>query len=200
MKAKGHELSVVVHEIIKGRADFPELVHFWRFLTGVVYSLDQYWKMSSCYYSFMKNSDEQEYIQETDNVLTSILNNKPPTASWLRGFYYNAALMRLDAAYERFFKAYLGKQKLDSPNMYMEIRSKFSSIFPKKEYEESNFGKMRREVNSLKHFVGGADPTEREQPEVLQRALIELVAFLKDPIVIKELNKFSGKGIIAGRK
>ncbi len=48
---------------------------------------------------------------------------------------------------------------------------------------------------------GGADFTEREQPELLHRALTELIAFLRDPKVTEELvKKFSGKGIIVGRE
>ena len=217
MKAKANhpDLSGLVQNIKKCLADVPELVHCWRFLTGVVYALNQYYQITNRY-PFTKVADENEYIQETDDVLTSILDNQPPKESWLRGFYYNAALMRLDAAYERLFKAYLdgnlikkeerkctscGKDKIDGPYMYKKIRDDFSSLFPEKEYQESNFGKVRGEVNSLKHYVGGADLTEREQPELLHRALTELVAFLMDSIVSKELfKKFSEKGIIVGRK
>lgn len=217
MKANHPYLSGLVQNIKKCLADVPELVHCWRFLTGVVYALNQYYQITNRYPS-TKDADENEYIQETDDVLSSILDNQPPKESWLKGFYYNAALMRLDAAYERIFKAYLdgnlinkeerkctscgkGKDKIDGPYMYEKIRDDFSSLFLEKEYQESNFGKVRGEVNSLKHYVGGADLTEREQPELLHRALTELVAFLREPKVTEELvKKFSGKGIIVGRK
>ncbi len=198
MKDKNHYLINTAQNIKKCLADFPELVHCWRFLAGVIYALLRYAEISSCS-SSESISDEKAYIQEMDIVLTSILNNETPKENWQKGFYYNAALMRLDAAYERFFKAYLGRQGMDGPKLYKEIRDKFSSLFPK-EFEDSNFGKVRHEVNSLKHYVGGADLTEREQPEILQQALIELVAFLKNPIVREKLNKFSGNGIITGRQ
>ena len=198
MKDKKQELSDVLNIIKKCLANCPELVHCWRFLTGVVYALDEYYQIVNVIAS--TKMKEQEYIQEADNVLTSILNNQTPTENWLRGFYYNAALMRLDAAYERFFKAFIGKQGIDGPKLYKEIRNKLSSLFLIKKYEDSNFGKVRHEVNSLKHYVGGADLMEREKPEILQQALNELVALLNDPIVIMALNKFSEKGIITGRK
>ena len=213
MKNKGHDLSGSLQIIKKCLADFPELVHCWRFLTGVVYALEQYYQLCKYQPSTVQISDEREYVAQTDNVLTSILNSQIPSVSWLRGLYYNAALMRLDAAYERFFKSYLeGKynekencslcrrSQIDGPLLYGKIRKEFGSLFPEMKCEDSNFGKVRRAVNSLKHFVGGADLTEREQPDVMYRALIDLVAFLSDPRVIKELKKFSGKGIIAGRK
>ena len=124
--------------------------------------------------------------------------------------------MRLDACYERIFMAYLGsslnnkekskcpscgKNKIDGPYLYKKIRPEFSLLFSEEKYEKSNFGKVRHEVNGLKHYEGGADLTEREQPELLHQALTELVAFLRDPKVSEEaVKKFSGKGIVVGRK
>lgn len=207
---KGHDLSGSAQIIKKCLEDIPELVHCWRFLAGVVFALRQYTEISCN--SSATISDENIYINETEDILTFILNNETPKENWQKGFYYNAALMRLDAAYERFFKAYLegkygennkcskcGRNKIDGRYLYGEIRKRFSTLFTEK-YETSNFNKVRRAVNSLKHYVGGADVVEREQPHVLYRALAELVDFLRDPTAIKELKKFSGKGIIAGRK
>lgn len=202
-----HDLTGLTQNIEKSLADFPELVHSWRFLAGVLYALRQYAEIHS-----PAISNEQQYIKETDDVLTSMLNKQTPKESWQKGFYYNAALMRLDAAYERFFKTYLhgkydekskcitcGRNKIDGKYLYTEIRKEFSNLFPEELYEKSNFYKVRRAVNSLKHYIGGADVTEREQPEILEGALNELVMFLRDPLVIKELKKFSGQGILAGR-
>ena len=207
-------LSGVVQSIKKSFLEVPELVHIWRFLAGVVYALNQYYQVTD-QYPTTKIADEKEYIQETDFVLSHILEKEHPNRNWLRGFYYNAGLMRLDACYERLFKAYLdssldnreeskcpscGKSKIDANYLYEKISHDFSSLFPEK-YEESNFGKVRYAVNSLKHYEGGAPFTEREQPEILHRALTDLVAFLRDPKVIEELSKkFSGKGIKVGRK
>ena len=209
------DLSEVVQSIKKSLSDVPELVHSWRFLAGVVYALNQYYQVTD-HYPTTKIADEKEYIQETDDVLSHILEKEHPNRNWLRGFYYNAGVIRLDACYERIFKAYLGsslnnkeetkcpscgKNKIDGPYLYKKIRHDFSSLFSEEQYEKSNFGKVRHEVNSLKHYEGGADLTEREQPELLHRALTELVAFLRDPKVTEELvKKFSGKGIIVGRK
>ena len=211
MNNKNHDVIGLTQNIKNNLADFPALLHCWRFLVGVVYALNQYTKIAnSC--PFTTLSDD-EYVQETDNVLTSISKNTPPAENWLRGFFYNAALMRLDAAYERFFKAYLDgkcnlnlectacdKNKIDGPYLYAEIRKEFSSLFSEKKFEDSNFGKVRHEVNSLKHYIGGANLTEREQPEILRQALDELIAFLKDPTVRKDLTMFSGGYPITGRK
>jgi len=204
-----------VQSIKECLSDVPELVHTWRFLAGVVYALNQYYQVTD-YYPDTTIDDEKEYIEETDGILSNILEKEYPNRNWLRGFYYNAGLMRLDACYERIFKAYLdssldnkkeskcpscGKSKIDGPYLYKKIRCNFSSFFSEEKYEESNFGKVRYGVNSLKHYVGGAPFAKREQPELLHSALTELVAFLRDPRVIDELaKKFSGKRIIVGRK
>ena len=207
-------LSEVVQSIKKSLSDVPELVHSWRFLAGVVYALEQYYQITD-HYPTTKIADEKEYIRETVDVLAHILAKECQNRNWTRGFYYNAAVMRLDACYERIFKAYLGnfnneeeskcpscgKNTIDGPRLYKKIRDDFSSLFSEKKYEESNFGKIRKEVNSLKHYEGGTDLTEREQPELLHRALSELVAFIRNQKVTEELyGRFSGKGIVVGRK
>lgn len=209
------DLLEVVQSIKKSLSDVPELVHTWRFLAGVAYALNQYYQITY-HYPPTKIADENEYIQETDDVLSHILEKEHPNRNWLRGFYYNASVMRLDACYERIFKAYLGislnnkeeskcssrgKNKIDGPYLYKKIRHDFSSLFSEEQYQKSNFGKVRHEVNSLKHCEGGADLAEREQPELFHRALTELVAFLRVQKVAEELvKKFSGKGIVIGRK
>jgi len=197
-------LLELANNLKKRLSDVPELVHEWRFLSGVVYALDKYNQISD--HSQAKNSvDKKAYIGETEDVISSILKKQEPPVGWLRGFYYNAALMRLDATYERFFKAYLDgkyneheecpkskKSKLDGPVMYEKIRKEFSSLFQEEKYEDSNFHKVRTTVNNLKHDIGGADPMKREQPEVLHRALTELLDFLMEPRVREEFKKFSG--------
>jgi hypothetical protein len=205
-------LFEVVQSIKRSLSDVPELVHSWRFLAGVVYALNQYYQATDRFPT-TKITDERKYIQETDDVLSHILEEEHPNGNWLRGFYYNAGVMRLDACYDRIFKAYLrsnleeskcpscGKDMINGPSLYNKIRHDFSVLFSEKQFEKSNFGKVRHEVNSLKHYEGGADLGEREQPELLHKALTELVTFLRDPKVTKELAKqFSGKGIIVGRK
>jgi len=66
------DLSEVVQSIKKSLSDIPELVHSWRFLAGVVYALNQYYQVTD-HYLTTKIADEKEYIQETDDVLSHIL-------------------------------------------------------------------------------------------------------------------------------
>jgi hypothetical protein len=208
------DLSSVAETIRTQLSAVPELVHFWRFLAGVLYALSRHDKLADSYSSTNVPS-ANEYIQETNELLSSILEKRPPNRGWLKGFYYNAALMRLDACYERSFRAYLdsslkkrdgkcpscGKDKIDGPYLYEKIRNDFGSLFPEKAYEKSNFGRVRHEVNGLKHYEGGAEITEREQSAVLHAALTELTAFLKHQKLTEGLiKKFSGKGIVVGRK
>ncbi len=162
-------ITEVVQNIKESLSDVPDLVHTWRFLAGVVYALNQYYQVTD-HYPTTKIADEKEYIQETDDVLSHILEKEHPNRNWLRGFYYNAGVMRLDACYDRIFKAYLGsslnnkeeskcsecgKNKIDGPYLYKKIRHDFGSLFSEEQYEKSNVGKIRHEVNSLKHYAGG---------------------------------------------
>ncbi len=180
--------------------EVPELVHSWRFLTGVVYALQQYYQIvDRCP---RQNLPDKEYIEETTKVLSLIKEERLPDDNWLRGFFYNAAVMRLHAAYERFFKVYLSPDfdEQHGDVLYKEIQKKFPSSFPKGRYEDSLFGEIGHEVNSLKHFPGGVDLLEREQPDLLHQGLTKLVAFLKLPDVVNELQtKFKGRGTVAGR-
>ena len=194
------DLSAVAENIQLLLSDVPELVHSWRFLAGVVYALDQYYQLADC--SPRPELAEEVYVEETREVLSFIKKGQIPAENWLRAFFYNAAAMRLNAAYERFFKACLPGDLSDKkgPELYREIRRRFPSSFQCERYEDSLFGQIRREVNSLKHYPGGADPSQREQPDILHRALTELVAFLDRQEVANELkNTFSGREAIAGR-
>lgn len=205
------DLSEEVLSIEKSLSDVGELVHSWRFLTGVVYALNQYHLVANqCPPG--KTENEEAYIQETHKILSRVLGRPYPYDRWLRGFYYNAALMRLDACYERLFRAYLRdklgerkcpkckKPEIDGQELYKQIRNEFSSLFTKN-FDDSSFGKVRREVNSLKHLVGGADPAQREKPKLLYSALKELIDFIRNPDVVKKLKEnFSGRRVIAGRK
>jgi hypothetical protein len=194
------DLFAVVDSIQTLLSNVSQLAHSWRFLSGVVFALVKYHQLAD--YSTRHELSEEEYVQETSKTLTQIKEKEAPVGNWLRGFYYNAALMRLDAAYERFFKACLspGSEKDKGPDLYRKIIKRFPSSFSGKLYQESLFCEVRHEVNSLKHFPGGADPMEREKPDRLHRALTELVTFLKMPDVTDELRKkFSGGSIVAGR-
>ena len=206
------DLSKKILSLEKSLSNVPKLVHSWRFLAGVVFALNEYHRVANdC--PPRETKDEEAYIEETRTILPRVLERPYPSDDWLRGFYYNAALMRLDACYERLFKAYLVdklhdsekclecKKKIDGPYLYRKIREDFKSLFPVEEFEKSNFGVIRQEVNDLKHFPGGAERFRREQPRRLESALDELMTFIRNRKVINKLKKnFPGKGVIDGRK
>lgn len=181
-------------------ANVPELVHSWRFLAGVLYALDQYYQIADR--SPRPELTDERYLEETMELLSCIKEGQFPAENWLRAFFYNAAVMRLDAAYERFFRACLseGSKNMKGPKLYKKIRMKFPSCFPYEEFKDSPFGQIRKEVNSLKHDPGGADASQRELPDVLHSAMKELVAFLGTPGVIIELQKtYSTKGVVVDK-
>ena len=101
-----------IHEFlnsIKNLIDeVPALIHTWRFAVGAVYAMREYQRL------FLQSSppvnlSEECYIEETITMLHEIRNNNQPAGNWLRGFFYNAAVMRTDAFFERVFKAILNE-------------------------------------------------------------------------------------------
>ena len=122
--------SAVAENVHLLLSNVPELVHSWRFLAGAVYALDQYYQLVDRFPSL--ELAEEGYIAETRKVLSFIKKGQIPAENWLRAFFYNAAAMRLDAAYERFFKACLpgNLSAEEGPRLYQEIRKRFPSSFP----------------------------------------------------------------------
>lgn len=157
----------------------------------MVYAVNRYHHISdSC--MAIKVSDEDAYIKDTKDVLSNILilEKEHPNSNWLKGFYYNAAIMRVDTCYERLFRAYLETEKGDGPDLYEDIQGSLSHLFPIESYKDSNFGKVRKRiVNCLKHDVHGVKIKDRENVELLESALKELLAFCSDATLTNRLSR-----------
>lgn len=174
-------------------AAVPELIHLWRFLCGAAYAVIEYERLAQIPAGIRA---EDDYVHETMALLRTLPIGGVLPAAWLRGFYYNAAVMRADASWERSLKALLNDHsKNDGPALYRRARNDLPSLFSAP-YRDSSFAKVRHEVNALKHRLGGVPPLNREQPEVVISALQELFGLLTNQQALSCLrNLYFGKGV-----
>ena len=153
--------------------DAPEHIHLWRFIAGVAYAMEQYERLAVL--SPKVDRSDQFYVDQTLSVLENLNTGAEPERDWLRGFFYNAGLMRLDAAWERSLRTILGK-KGAGPTLYNFLRADDPAL---PEYKSSLFGSVREEVNALKHDEKGAPEELRERSNVQRESLWQLLALLE---------------------
>lgn len=172
--------------------EVPALVHTWRFATGALFALSEWYRLAEK--APQAPRGEAEYISDTERLVDAIRDGVPPDNEWLRAFHYNAALMRIDAVYERIFRAVLGDtSKANGPALYASLQKRYPRLLPEL-YERSPFAFVREEANSLKHYVGGAAPPLRERVTLLRTALEHLFAFVSDRDVKTHLQREYGHG------
>ncbi len=165
------QVSTLVREV-------PALVHTWRFAAGALFALSEWYRLAEK--TPQVRHVETKYISDVERLVDAIRDGVPPDDEWLRGFHYNAAVMRIDALYERLFRAVLGdKSKVDGAALYASLQTHYSRLLPEA-YKRSLFASVREEANSLKHYVGGAAPSLRERVTILCTALEHLFAFVSD--------------------
>jgi hypothetical protein len=166
------EPTHAIEKLIKSKEDH---IHLWRFLSGAVFALKKYDHLAATWPK--SNEPDETYKEEALKALASIQANTEPPGPWLRGFFYNAAVMRLDAAWERSIRVILAysRQWDGAPRLYGRLR-KIDPDLPK--YDKSRFKLVRDEVNALKHAKHGASEQDREKPEILHGALEDLLVLL----------------------
>jgi hypothetical protein len=91
----------------------------------------------------------------------------PGRDHWVAGFYFNSALMRISAVYERTAKKLSGRQRGDVPHLLRLIDPPFVN--------NPQLEKVRIEVNNLKHEECGLSEGRKVKLEEAIGALIELV-------------------------
>ena len=153
----------------------PEHIHLWRFIEGAVFALQSYDDLAVR--SSKSEQTDEFYRNEAVEMLMNLRSNTPPPPNWLRGFFYNAAVMRLDAAWERSMRIILAEPNDgDGPGLYERLRHTKAGMAA---YDDSRFSRVRKEVNALKHQGQGARDAIREQPEVLRGCLQDLLVLLE---------------------
>jgi hypothetical protein len=172
--------------------DVPDLIHTWRFLIGSVYALQQRVRIGTSDESKPPISDNA-FIDRTNVLLNQILTGGQVEREWEAGFWYNAAVIRIDACYERIFRALLSENLPPAENdpqekvrgarkLWEALQNKagFTLVLPYA-YLNSNWKVLRDEVNSIKHWRFGASRTVRMDTERTVRALEELLEILNKP-------------------
>ena len=176
---------------------YPRLVHTWRFATSAVWALDHYYAAHAQAKSGTIREDN--YVRDTKDNIGKLVQRQAVSLDWERGFWYNAAIMRFDALWERIFKLFLPPGvKFGGPRLYLFVEERRATQ-DRPKYEESSFGRIRQIVNQLKHEPGGAKPDIREIPELPLQVMRDLLAVLKDPHLQVDLVPFKQGHVLAGR-
>ena len=80
-------------------------VHLVRFICGVIYDFEEYTRLETD--APKQAQSDKFYSNELKHLMSAIQGAVAPPPNWLRGFFYNAAVMRLDAAWERSLRVIL---------------------------------------------------------------------------------------------
>ena len=157
-----------------------ERIHLGRFIGGVVYALQQYEHLAI---ATPKEIQSDEFYQnEFMGLLRALQGGLAPPSNWLRGFLYNAALMRLDAAWERSLLVVLRdtSKKANGPELYKKLCQSEPTL---PDYDNSIFKQVRRELNALKHKAEGPSGDIREEPAILRTGLEDLLSLVKRRVI-----------------
>jgi hypothetical protein len=177
---------------------YEGLTHSWRFATSALWAMQNYYTANALEPA-PSTVSEATYVQDTKQNLDALIVGKPFSKDWERGFWFNAAIMRLDALWERFFKLFIPSGvNCDGPCLYHLVQAR-RAIHEIDKYENSSFGKVRKIVNQLKHEPGGAHPSIRENHELPVEMFEDLLVVIRDPALAASLES-AGKGpVVVGR-
>lgn len=177
---------------------YPRLIHTWRFAASAVWALDRYYAADA--ERPPRVIPEQDFVRDTKENIKGLLGNGVVSRDWERGFWFNAAIMRLDALWERVFKLFLPDGvDCSGPSLYFLVEDRRSTP-SRLEYKNSSFGQIRQIVNQLKHEPGGAHPNIRENRELPIQAIGDLLAVLKDSGLQRILVPMLQGPVLAGRR
>jgi hypothetical protein len=140
-----------------------------------MYALEEYDRLATA--APKQTQTDSFYSNELKQLLSAIQDGEAPPPNWLRGFFYNAAVMRLDAAWERSLRVILKDttKKGNLRELYNKLRGSEPTL---PEYDDSICNQVRNEVNDLKHQDKGPSEDIRENPEVLREGLKQLLDLL----------------------
>jgi hypothetical protein len=194
-------IDLLVDSISRIKKSCPQLAHTFRFVTGAIWALASANKLGHRNRASYGAKDQQLHLDELDEVVHTLRKGATPPQKWEAAFYYNAAILRIDACYERLLTAVLKaipstfpkstKQNLSkTEQMARQIESDLNTGSLAKCHLES----VRNEVNKLKHELFGQEvhhAAQRTNPDDLDNALAaltELLGILENPTILSRLN------------
>lgn len=190
-------LTAYLKDIRKLVSDYPALTHTWRFATSAVLAAGSYYAADEKHPP-KANRNEDSFIEDTIENIDAVLAGNGVSLDWVRGFWFNAAVMRLDSLWERLFKLFVPPEvDCNGPSLYRLVQARSSClVLP---YQASSFGLVREVVNKLKHEPGGAEVDNRESRDLPLKALADFLAVTKEPVFENDLTAL-GKSVIAGKR
>lgn len=192
------ELNCFLREIRVLVNIYPKLTHSWRFAASAVWAMRQYYLIPAAQLLPPQGFNEDRYVQETKTDIDALLVNRDLSQDWMRGFWFNAAIMRLDALWERCFKLFVSPDyDYDGPCLYALVQAQRATP-SSEEYKYSSFGQVRKIVNSLKHKTGGAKPEIREDRDLPMNMLRDLLAVIRDRSLKATLDSLDKKPVLTG--
>lgn len=197
-KDRSAELKQLLQKIDALVDKYPRLIHSWRFAVGAMWALGHYYAADA---QRPGNSiSEEEYIPDTKTAIKALADDKPMSEDWERGFWFNAAIMRIDAFWERIFTMCLpAGVDVNGPSLYLLVQDR-KAVPSNLAYSASSFGRVRKIVNQLKHEPGGAHPTIREDRDLPMQAMQDVLAVLDDTAIQRILQPMHQGPVLAGRR
>lgn len=175
----------------------PELAHTYRFAAGAVFALASAYELGHRNRASYKEVDCLRHLDDLKEVCDSVSNGAAPPAQWQAGFYYNAAIMRIAACYERLLKAVIEAINSTPPKTSCRRSSTTEQMAKWVEnglqtgsLERTHLESVRREVNNLKHGLFGQgvpDAWQRINVDDLSNAcaaLSELLAIVENQKIL----------------
>jgi hypothetical protein len=199
-KERNAELNCFLREIRDLVDIYPRLTHSWRFAVSAVWAMRHYYAAHTLQPPPSQGFDESNYVQDTKTNIDALLASTYLSPDWLRGFWFNATIMRLDALWERCFKVFAPPDcEIDGPCLYELVQARRATPSSAR-YKASNFGKVRRIVNKLKHETYGPAPEIREDQDLPINMLKDLIEVIKDTTLKTSLESLGKGPVQAGRK
>ena len=173
-------------------SEFPQLTHTFNFMLGAVYSLREACGRDHRSRYTYDETDRPKHLRRLHEAIDAVAVGALPEPGWIAGFFYNAAIMRIDSCYERFLKAIIkaAGAKLKEPtksesaiDVWAKQLEDELNLDPK--LTRQHLKSVRDEVNNLKHKLYGHQPSKimvREE----KNDLINATAALNDLVALME--------------
>jgi len=149
-------------------------LHLSRLIAGVVYALEEYNRLAIL--APKEPQTDQYYLDELQHLLSVFQSAAGPPNNWLRVFFYNDGILRLDAAWEWTLR-------IIKKDVKTSARVLYNKIFVYETYTGSIFQQVRTEVNVLKHDFRGLLEEIRENPAILSEGLVQLLSLVKQRLI-----------------
>ena len=170
------------------------LSHTFRFIVGAVYALREARALGHRDRVDYGEDDRNKHLSQLLAVINALDAGLLLDPTWKAGFYYNAAIMRIDACYERFLKAVEeaaaaghAQRRADEAETEALARHAETALRLGSPLVRDHLRCVRKEVNKLKHVLYGQQPQhagERVEASDVNNALkavAELVSMMERP-------------------